>query len=868
MPPSIKNLMLNAKDSNYIKGMNTLDEAKVLQDGEAVEIINAIPDIPPRMRKGCVGKVPVCDGGSALLVASKPFYTTFVANGGGNVNNSLDVVLFWVHIGLDIYHLYYAYESLNFQTIPYTKYPVIRPVEYIGGGQVYVIGNYNNFDFVKVGDTVYGRAKIVLQSSGPDYRKMFALEYNYVNNEYKIQGRSIPTSNWNSGLKLDDTSFRIDDDATGKFSGDFAFGYSLTLVRRTDTGYSPITTTYAPGIIESPEVVASRYGVIRENAPNDDPVSIYIKPASLGGITANNQFGFTHARIYRTDNLIGSFQSNNTPETKMDNLNGATRKFLMDVSISAFYDNNNIIQKVKDTVSAAALKGELNQLSSYNYTFPPADGYRMLYFKDRLFLIGENGAVFFSAVPGEDGGSDLEYAQLHKAKYALWFSPLFFRIDLDVEERTASTGMGTLGDDLFLFKENKVYMVIGGDPLTPNAFRTINDKTGCPFPDTITRAILFGQEVLFFMSNAGPMYITAGGNSRQFTEFKIKEFWPDTGSDLFKGWYEAINRPNGVSNCTAAFWNNAIWVFLQFGGNEAQIFGYVSTDETNGAFEVRLADKDGVGFEFPKYRINNIVITNDNRALTVGNNYDNDNLKCVFVDFLGNEESYDTFQDGQGTIPVRARPNFILLSRKIYPGPLERSISELFRVTAYNEFTVDRLEDKPFTLEIHSNRYRTMWDYHDPRGRSWFQSNQLGKPVAVITNKDMVVRQDGGAWTPHTLQGYAIYLYNEAAPHNGIWRKVKDNGTDGLTVNFAVGAYHTHIRLIAVPRVRLNIDFVPQADFVGEFFQYKLTKVIPSDRNFDWYGVEIQAVQRPQLDIESIAGGLPSDSTMNFNAWE
>jgi len=880
MPPSIKKIMLNAKDSNYVEGMNTLDEAKVLHDGEAVEIVNAIPGIPPRMRKGCAGQVLTYSGlpATILYVVSKPFHTTVPSHYGGAAG-SIEATFFWAkdRYSQNAHRCYLCYVKHS-----YASYPAAVPVVYGNNSPVYVdvyneLNDRYGFDFAVVGNIVYARYYSTENRRG----KMFAVELFNSGGSFPLKGREIPNSTWNAGLSFSANEFRSElvSQSEATVAGSFAFGYSMTLVRRTDADPGVIHT-YAPGTIESTEAVESRAAYWDSDLPDGTPVRLWIKPASLGGIRQNNEWGFTHVRIYRTDNLAGSFDSDAGNRTIRQILNGATRFFLMDVPIEAFYNGLNQLQEVADTTTVGSLQGELNQLSSYNYTFPPADGHKMIYFKDRLFLMGEKGAVFFSEIPGGDGGGDEGYAQTHKDKYALWFKPLINRLDLDVEERTASAGMAALGGDLYLFKENKVYMIIGGDPTAFNAYRTANDKSGCPFPDTITKAMLSGQEVLFYMGNAGPAYITAGGNGRQFTEFKIKEFWPDTGSDLFKGWWEYHDRRDGVQNCAAAFWNNTIWVFLQFGSyvtgtlKETKIFGYVSAGETNGAFEVRLADNAG----FSKYQVNNIVITNDNKAVTVGDCIFNNSLKTVFVDFLSNEESYDTLQGGQDAEVVKARPNFTLLSRKIYPGPLERSISELFRVTAYTEFTDDTPEDKPFTLEIRSNRLRTIWDYHDKRGRSWFHSNQLGTPIPIIANRDMITRQDGGTWTPHMLQGYAVYLYNEAAPTNGIWRKVCDNGSSNLAVDVAVGATHTHIRLIAVPSVRLNIDFVPQADFIGEFFQYKLTKAIPGNRKFDWYGVEIQAVPRPQLDIESITGALPSDGTTNhalpsysnanFNTWE
>jgi hypothetical protein len=254
------------------------------------------------------------------------------------------------------------------------------------------------------------------------------------------------------------------------------------------------------------------------------------------------------------------------------------------------------------------------------------------------------------------------------------------------------------------------------------------------------------------------------------------------------------------------------------------------------------------------------VITNDNRAITIGNVYLANSLYLALVNFLSNEESCDTLQKYEDNYAQQVRPNFSLLSRKIYPGPLERSVSELFRVTSYCDFSEDRLGDRPFLLEIMSNRLRTFWDYY--AGRTIFQSNQLGKPVAG-TSLNGFTRGDGKTWTAGALVGYAAYLYHKDYPDNGVWANVRGNTETHLEFDTGVGMNFTHVRLIAKSTVRLNIDFAPKADFVGEFFQYRITKAIPKDRNFNWYGLEMQAIPRPQLDVESLVGGEP-----NRNAWE
>ncbi|MDR2728409.1 MAG: hypothetical protein LBB56_04695, partial [Chitinispirillales bacterium] len=649
------------KDSNYLKGMNSVDDPKALGDGECVELVNAVPDYPLRMRRGCAGKI-ILESGS---VESRPFYARF---------GDYEYVFFWA--GIYLYCMPY--------TPDYPEYMTADTVKYISSpdNPVMSIGVNQEFDFVRIGDIVYTRASN--PSSIQNY-KMIAIEYVPVLGVF--MGRVVPHAG-HDVPGLDETSLRYDTaDGRKVFTGNFAFGYSLTLVRRTDNG--GIMTAYAPGLIESCEAPSKRRGIIRDSsAAGDTSASIYIRPSGL--LWADNSYGFTHVRIYRTRNLYSKIVKDGleTDAERQQFVNGAARYFLMDVPVSHFYGDAGRLIEIEDTVSEGALLGETNQLTSYNYTMPPPDGYRMLYFKDRLFLMGEWGKVYFSEIPGGDGGGDTEFAQTEKDKYALWFKPLHNRIDLDAEERTASTGLDYLGDDLYLFKSNKVYMILGGNPvLSPP--RSVSDKSGCPFPDTIRRAILFGQEALFYLSGAGPVIISAGGNSRPFTEFRVKELWAETGSELFKAGvdYNLLSLDR-VRWCSAAFWDGTLWIFFQLKDDEnyglfkdTKIFGFRSTSETNGAFEVSLANLND------KYNINNLAITSGNHAVTISNmsGYPASS-KVAAVRFLADESLLDTLRSDDGAVIDRARPEFRLLSRKIYPGPLERNMSEMFRAVAYCDF--------------------------------------------------------------------------------------------------------------------------------------------------------------------------------------
>jgi len=836
------------KDSNYLKGMNSVDDPKTLQDGECVEIVNAIPDQPLRLRKGCEGKI-LFDTDTLGWVTSKPFYASFRHG---------DYVFFWIQGGL-----YSALVSKG------AGYGVAEEVRYeLPDAPPFVtpLNDQNGFDFVRIGDIVYTR----IDQYNPNFggsSKMFAIDRYEAGagGPRGFRGRVIPIDSFDNNPKFADSSPRYDINSGSKvFKGNFAFGYSLALIRR--TGNIP-ANAYAPGVIESPEIPSERRSVMRSDSLSDsDTASIYIRLTSV--MPHINVFGFTHVRVYRTHNLYlrptddGSVPFDTDAE-RQQFIGGATRYWLMDIPISTIHLFSD---EVEDTVSEGALLGETNQLTSYNYTFPPIDGYRMLYFKDRLFLMGWRGNVFFSEIPGGSGGSDLEFSQVQSDKYALWFKPLHYRIELDPEEATLATGLDHFGGDLYLFKQNKVYMIISGDPVSA-PLRIVSDKNGCLFSNTISRAILFGQEVLFYLGSEGPSIISIGGNFRPLTEFKIKELWPETESRLFSGAHDPFENQGGVHQCSSAFWNNTLWVFFQMGikgmigknFEDTKIFGFRSLDEVNGAFEIKLAE---LGH---KYNINSLAITNDNRAIAISNMTDfvphGWAPPSAIVNFLSSDLSYDTFDDGVAPKQL-ARPVFNLLSREIYSGPLERNVSELFRLVGYCNFMDDLLHGRPFLLDIVNNRYKASYDYY--ARNTVFQSNQLGKPIPGTTAPYWFTRSDVGEWKPGTLLGYVAYIYHENYPEDGIWVSVLENTQTGIHVDAILGiGTYAQVRLIARPIIRRNVEFVPQADFIGEFFQYRVTKIIPPDGKFYWYGAELETILRPQLNSENQVGG-----SYNINSWE
>jgi hypothetical protein len=286
--------------------------------------------------------------------------------------------------------------------------------------------------------------------------------------------------------------------------------------------------------------------------------------------------GATHLRVSRS--LI---------QTTSALAEAATKFWLTDLPISVSTTSFN------DTVTNAALEGEANQLIT-GYTVAPPAAF-IEYCKGRMFLLDAAGIVYYSESIGGDGGTDLEAAQTQPQPWASLFKPTLYRIDCDYVDGQLASGMKKLGDDLFFFKERKTFALFGGDPASA-AVSVVSDRVGCAFPYTITKCEikgLFGK-CLLFLGNDGPMVMQEGGRIRAFSEFKIKELWPEKSLELYSELdldYDWI-----VHNCSAAFYKNTWWILYQTKAGVNRIFGYyfdpdleAESNAPHGALEFQFA---------------------------------------------------------------------------------------------------------------------------------------------------------------------------------------------------------------------------------------------------------------------------------------
>jgi hypothetical protein len=522
-------------------------------------------------------------------------------------------------------------------------------------------------------------------------------------------------------------------------SKSWAYGYAFTLVRRPGNAGEK-RKDYVPGDMETPERVAFRAACTFAHVPGTyggyPAITLPTVDASMV-----EDYGFTHIRVYRTDNLYGTWAEDATEKEKIEHCKGGSMFFLCDVPVGT--------ATVSDNIPEGALLGEMNSLSSSNYTFPPTPGITY-YFKGRMYIGDKNGQVYYSEIPGGDGGTDLEGAQMAVNKYALWFRPLYYRLDLAAQEGYKVTGISSINDDLILFSPSDVYMVASGDPANAPLIR-IEDKRGCIYPESIAKIKIKGENALFYQSDSAPMVVLSRGYVEEFSPFKIAELYKRTDGELATAknsesyGAKAATDGNGAKWCSAAYWDDVLWLFYKlWDSSEEQIYGCLMREDASGAFKIELGSGNGG-------RVRHIAATRDNKAYAIS--------EVFLVSFLVHEGGQDTFTDE--TVNMR------VVSRKLTPGPLERNFAELFRIAAYTWFTQKESSDRDeFTLQAYNNRYVSTHEYYGDSGNKWVTG--LLPPPAGSSISETTLRR-GVSFVPKAgFSGdFFQYAMTRSAPGEG-----------------------------------------------------------------------------------------------------
>ena len=564
--------------------------------------------------------------------------------------------------------------------------------------------------------------------------------------------------------------------------------------------------------------------------------------------------GATHLRVFRTRTFQG--------EGAAVNAAGATAFFLMDLPLgvsSYTFD---------DTTSDDTLSGETNQCITQNYTNAPTIAKFITYIKNRMVLFGistKKGLAYFSEGPGGDGGTDLVAAQTYPMKWASLYKPTEYFVDLDSEDQQDDNGMCRSSNDLYFFRETKTYVMLGGDVANPNSSPTlVSSKIGCAFPHTVTPCEVkgfFGNCVLF-LSNEGPMVITEGGRMRPFSEFKIKELWPEKSQELYGDLKTfATTKAYIQTNCTAQYCDNTWWVFYRNYAGVQRCFGYyfdpaVESEPSapRGPFEMKSASI-GVAFgEYKNLRAHFLIPgTKANVAIgLIGITGSTTDAEFVSCRFLGNGTDFrdkciisSTSYYGKYDLKMESRP--------IYTSQDEVIVGELLSVDCRCEFRDDAELDNGFDVELRSDTDR-FTESVDVDTNQQFVSNVKSAAVTGTVSTIFFTRSSG-EWVTGSLVGGWGYFYVSTAPGSGSWIKIFGNNTTFIIAVSNLPSGCNRVAISARPYFRHNTQLIPKEGFFGTFFSLLLTKRISQSGFFKWFGHDSKIIPRPEIEAESLTGG-------------
>lgn len=193
-------------------------------------------------------------------------------------------------------------------------------------------------------------------------------------------------------------------------------------------------------------------------------------------------------------------------------------------------------------------------------------------------------------------------------------------------------------------------------------------------------------------------------------------------------------------------------------------------------------------------------------------------------------------------------------SRCLYTSQDERQVSELFDLSGICEFADDIETNNDFDIAIRSDldRFKASVAYDTSET---VQSDQRDSAITGTRTSGTEFTRTSGTWTVDALKGYRAWFYISTAPDTGTWHDVLSNTTTKITVESGtILAGSTRVMLQAKTKIRHHIQITPRADFVGSFYQYKLTKKISNvDGKFKWFGLKGTAIPR-NVDPEFFAG--------------
>jgi hypothetical protein len=687
--------MIPIVDPAITRGMNTVDDPKLLKPGECVRLLNAFPGNPPRPRNGCTG----------LLLAGSSTSLRYLPPGIAFNYNDVIYVVTWIYDGInsdyDISTINVATGAFNgigaaeFAASTSVLFDLLELHSCIYSSVSHVMTHWKSSDYgvgsnhkvvesnLVVRDLCISEAGIIASHAltllggtlNPGKWVEYAFQYVRRNDAAAFEAGGTPTNillppnitadykpkridtflpgicigvediaqrhtveiietlctptagmlstgagaeavgNFSAANAVDGTpasgvAFDVDSATAGAWVK-IDYGASVTrCLTKLDVytlgagstnnfklQYSDDAATWVDGSISTVLAAAGWNTITGTSLTAHRYWRLYLVDSGTGTID------FTQIRAYgksgvtftmRTDSYIAYLNgathlrvSRSLEQNTEALAQGATKFFLMDLPVL-----ESATPTFDDTTSNTTLEGETNQLITGYSVAPPAAFIE--YLKGRLYLMAVDGKVYFSETVGGDGGTDIETAQAYPQAWTSLFKPTTYLLDCDFVDGQQATGMKRLGDDIFFWKERKIFAIFGGDP-TSTPLSQVSNIIGCAFPYTLTKCEIKGMfgKCILFLGNDGPMIMEEGGRVRPFSEFKIKQLWPEYSQELYSELdtdYDWI-----IHNCTAAFFKNTWWILYQTKAGTSRIFGYyfdpdLATGEApNGPLEFQFA---------------------------------------------------------------------------------------------------------------------------------------------------------------------------------------------------------------------------------------------------------------------------------------
>jgi hypothetical protein len=401
------------------------------------------------------------------------------------------------------------------------------------------------------------------------------------------------------------------------------------------------TNVYHTGDLEGVEDINNRLVIKSESIDSDS--TAFFNVVTFAKRLYNDSWGYwynpggiqgaTHIRVYRT---IGHATESTAK--------GLPHRFLVDINITGDnqeYDPQYYIDRTTDDY----LTGVTHYLEMTPYSIPPLGRYS-LWANNILWISGVteyevldndsvspggddsfnyiNGRVYHSVNPKS---GDVSYDALNPQKFGSMFDLQKDYKECNANDGQNDTGLIELSGDLFVFKENSIFIIRNSNPV--NNPEEVSKNIGCVCPHTITKADvpIFGGSVVFFYSGQGWAYLLPGGEVKLFIDFKVSDVQQYAGI-LKRNATGQTDQPtdwHSRTKVSSTFWDNTLWMFYgdnaddQCQINEAAAangtlkiagFHFAPDQESNGAF---VRDFTSIS---SKYEPQVLIPVDNNRAYT------------------------------------------------------------------------------------------------------------------------------------------------------------------------------------------------------------------------------------------------------------